>query len=267
MRHGPGPVAARRPQRNGRRARKRRTRCRGKAVRAPRPPAGELKRAIQERLTAGYCVYCGAPARPGRPLTREHVIPRSRGAGRREWGVIVPACAECNRRRGARPLALFLLASPARLARLLAYFTSLPPEAVRQVDPRVFAELLATVLLAEELTTPLGDGAPIAPMLKPALHKSLRKARGVLARLRAHLSRGEYLSPISSPMLQLAAGRGTLPALARLLAIAYDAWEWAIADELRSARRPRAGGSRRLHFAPTIVIAEARASRGRRAVA
>lgn len=46
------------------------------------------------------CMYCGTSL-PGRHLTRDHVIPISRG-GQSCWSNIVTACRECNTRKGAR---------------------------------------------------------------------------------------------------------------------------------------------------------------------
>ena len=46
------------------------------------------------------CAYCG-DVLPHKALTREHIIPRSRG-GRDEWMNVVAACLKCNGRKGAR---------------------------------------------------------------------------------------------------------------------------------------------------------------------
>jgi 5-methylcytosine-specific restriction endonuclease McrA len=45
------------------------------------------------------CAYCGA----AKPLTRDHVIPLSRG-GRNAIGNILPACGSCNYSKGAKLL-------------------------------------------------------------------------------------------------------------------------------------------------------------------
>ena len=53
----------------------------------------------------GYrCQYCGrgpADLRPRESLTRDHLIPLSRG-GANEWGNVVTACSPCNTRKGNR---------------------------------------------------------------------------------------------------------------------------------------------------------------------
>ena len=50
------------------------------------------------------CQYCGRPAtelRPREALTRDHVIPISRG-GTNDWTNVVTACSPCNTRKGNR---------------------------------------------------------------------------------------------------------------------------------------------------------------------
>lgn len=53
----------------------------------------------------GYCCqYCGrgtAELRPRESLTRDHVVPLSRG-GRNEWTNVVTACSPCNTRKANR---------------------------------------------------------------------------------------------------------------------------------------------------------------------
>lgn len=57
-----------------------------------------------KRLYGDRCAYCGVePA----VLTQDHVIPVSRG-GSHTASNIVPACQECNSRKGARPLSAHL---------------------------------------------------------------------------------------------------------------------------------------------------------------
>jgi hypothetical protein len=111
---------------------------------------GTLQRELEHRIKTGKCVYCRAPAAPDRPLTREHVIPRARGGRRKDARIIVPACARCNHRRGCQEIVLFLLARPRRILAFLDYLSALPPETVRQIDVRVFAELYAAVWLLAE---------------------------------------------------------------------------------------------------------------------
>ena len=111
---------------------------------------GMLQRELEHRIKTGRCVYCRAPAAPDRPLTREHVIPRARGGRRKDARIIVPACARCNQRRGCQEVVLFLLARPRRILAFLDYLSTLPPDTVRQIDVRVFAELYAAVWLLSE---------------------------------------------------------------------------------------------------------------------
>ena len=112
--------------------------------------SGLLRRELEDRIKTGRCAYCRAPAAPDRPLTREHVIPRSRGGRRRDTRIIVPACARCNQHRGCQEVVLFLLARPRRIAAFLDYLHTLEPDTVRAVDLRVFAELYAAVWLLGE---------------------------------------------------------------------------------------------------------------------
>ena len=46
------------------------------------------------------CLYCGNRFRSGQ-LTRDHIIPRSRG-GKNEWTNVATACSRCNHQKGAR---------------------------------------------------------------------------------------------------------------------------------------------------------------------
>ena len=117
---------------------------------APSRPCSSLRSELERRIRHGYCVYCRAPAGPQSPLTREHVIPQARGGGRNDLRIVVPACVDCNRRRGHKEIVPFLLARPSRLATFVEYLESLPPEAVQQMDPRVFAEVYAAVWLMSE---------------------------------------------------------------------------------------------------------------------
>jgi 5-methylcytosine-specific restriction endonuclease McrA len=112
--------------------------------------SGALQRELEDRIKHGRCVYCRAPAAPDRPLTREHVIPRAKGGRRKDTRIIVPACAQCNHRRGCQEIVLFLLARPRRIVAFLEYLGTLPPETVRQIDLRIFAELYAAVWLLAE---------------------------------------------------------------------------------------------------------------------
>lgn len=46
------------------------------------------------------CLYCGQTFTPSQ-LTRDHIIPRSRG-GQDKWTNVATACARCNHAKGAR---------------------------------------------------------------------------------------------------------------------------------------------------------------------
>ncbi|MBN2555319.1 MAG: HNH endonuclease [Anaerolineales bacterium] len=69
-------------------------------VHIPRPHVRFTRQEIfrRDQLT---CQYCG---KQGGRLTLDHVIPRRLG-GSTTWTNIVTACAECNRKKGGRPLA------------------------------------------------------------------------------------------------------------------------------------------------------------------
>jgi len=246
MRRRPGP--RRTPggvKRTGRRSARGRVTTGGRANagrprrrrrRPSHPPALELKHEIEARLQGGSCAYCGMAATPERPLTREHAIPRSRGGGRREWRVIVPACLECNRRRGCQPLARFLFTSPARLARLLDFLASLPIAAACQVDVRVFAEVYAALWLLEWAG---GAEAPSERMV----HRRRAAARRVLTRLLessagrcAARRRGNAGGRVAG------AARQRLRILAAVLAAAWGSWQPNIARELARAMDRQSGG-------------------------
>lgn len=49
---------------------------------------------------ANLCMYCGGQFRESQ-LTRDHVVPMSRG-GRDRWSNVVTACRHCNTRKGNR---------------------------------------------------------------------------------------------------------------------------------------------------------------------
>jgi hypothetical protein len=109
-----------------------------------------IRTELEHQIERGRCVYCRRPARPDRPLTREHVIPRARGGRRKDVRIIVPACASCNHRRGCRDLIPFLLARPRRLVSFIDHLTGLSAEYVRELDPRIFAELYVAVAILNE---------------------------------------------------------------------------------------------------------------------
>src|SRR5690606_40380671 len=71
---------------------------------------------------------------------------------RKDFRIIVAACARCNRRRGSRELVPFLLERPRRISSFLDYLATRSPESVREVDPRIFAELYVAVAIVGECT-------------------------------------------------------------------------------------------------------------------
>jgi hypothetical protein len=109
-----------------------------------------LRQELESKILNGRCAYCRRPAEPHEPLTREHVIPRAKGGGRKDVRIIVPACARCNSRRGCQELALFLILRPRRISAFLDYLHSLSEESIKQMDLRVFAELYAALWMLSE---------------------------------------------------------------------------------------------------------------------
>jgi hypothetical protein len=112
--------------------------------------SSSLRSELQRKIESGQCAYCRTPAHPDKPLTREHVIPRSRGGRRRDIRIIVPACARCNHHRGCRELIPFLLTRPHRISCFLDYLGTLSPESLRELDLRIFAELYAALAILRE---------------------------------------------------------------------------------------------------------------------
>lgn len=53
----------------------------------------------RDHYTCQYCCRPAALLKPRECLTRDHVIPQSRG-GRNEWTNVVTACSTCNTRKG-----------------------------------------------------------------------------------------------------------------------------------------------------------------------
>lgn len=227
---------------------------------------GSLQRELEHRIKTGKCVYCRASAAPDRPLTREHVIPRARGGRRKDARIIVPACARCNHRRGCQEVVLFLLARPRRILAFLDYLSALPPETVRQVDVRVFAELYAAVWLLAESSA---SGATWRTQLDRLcagrrLHRRRYAARRIMTaacvRIERARDRTSVLSGPSCPLpgsLPLEAGRHAdtiargLATLIGTLALVWDAPAEQVFGELErerhrahctpEARRPDSG--------------------------
>lgn len=72
-----------------------------------------LTNAALFRRDDNLCLYCGARL-PPRLLTRDHVVPVSKG-GRDEWGNVVSACKPCNQRKDnalLEDISMALLATP-----------------------------------------------------------------------------------------------------------------------------------------------------------
>jgi hypothetical protein len=173
---------------------------------ASHPCHSSLQKEIESRLSSGRCVYCGTPATPDRPLTREHVIPRSKGGHRKDSRIIVPACGRCNRHRGSQEIVLFLLARPGRISSFLDYLASLPPDAMRAVDLRVFAELLAAVwLLADNLAPDAADA--VRPARVRRIHRRRYAARRIVRAVADRLERArERPQRLEGPSCMVAHG-------------------------------------------------------------
>jgi hypothetical protein len=214
---------------------------------APSRPCSSLRAELERRIRHGYCVYCRAPAVPQRPLTREHVIPQVRGGGRKDVRIVVPACVDCNRRRGHKEIVPFLLARPSRLSTFVEYLESLPAEAIQQMDPRVFAEVYAAVWLLGE---GLSRGEDWRRDIKGRrLHRRRHAARRIVRSIGERLERireraswpegpsclmprvGDQNVPGHAPPVETAAGLVT--ALSMLWGVSAER----VADELERERK------------------------------
>jgi hypothetical protein len=181
----------------------------------PRNGGGALQRELDRRIKTGRCVYCRAPAAPDRPLTREHVIPRARGGRRKDARIIVPACARCNHGRGCQEIVLFLLARPRRLVAFLDYLSTLPPDTVRELDIRVFAELYAALWLLEECAAAGGSWRRHLERLSSGrrLHRRRYAARRIVSAVGIRIERLRERTQEESPATCL------LPSVLRPLAV------------------------------------------------
>jgi hypothetical protein len=155
-----------------------------------------LRHELELHLTSGRCAYCRTRASPEHPLTREHLVPRSRGGGRHDHRIIVPACARCNYRRGCQDLILFLLAHPFRLSALLDHFSSLSPDTLRHIDARVFAELYATLWVLEDCAR---EGADWRMRMKRlcgsrTIHRRRYAARRIVGSVAERLTQARHRS-------------------------------------------------------------------------
>jgi hypothetical protein len=213
---------------------------------------GALQRELEHRIKTGSCVYCRAPAAPDRPLTREHVIPQARGGRRKDARIIVPACADCNHRRGCQEVVLFLLARPRRILAFLDYLSTLPPDTVRQIDVRVFAELYAAVWLLAESSA---SGATWRAQLERLcagrrLHRRRYAARRIMTaagvRIERARARATVLTGPSCPLpgtLPMEEGRHAdtiargLATLIGTLALVWEAPAEQVFEELERERR------------------------------
>ena len=65
-------------------------------------PAPPLTNRALFRRDQHLCLYCGKPF-PEHVLTRDHIVPTSRG-GRDRWLNVVSACRRCNQRKGSHRL-------------------------------------------------------------------------------------------------------------------------------------------------------------------
>ena len=211
--------------------------------------SGALQRELEHRIQTGRCVYCRAPAAPDQPLTREHVIPRSKGGRRRDTRIIVPACARCNQRRGCQEVVLFLLARPRRIAAFLDYLHTLPPDTVREMDVRVFAELYAAVWLLDD-SAGFDDWRERLRHLCSGrrLHRRRYAARRIVSAVGVRLERGRERAPYAQgPGCPLppprAAGESadgsleqTLATLVGALSMLWDVPAERVAEELEKER-------------------------------
>ncbi len=73
--------------------------CSGCMARKRRPVPPLTNRALFRR-DRHLCMYCALKL-PERELTRDHIVPRSRG-GLDQWTNVVSACKRCNQRKGNR---------------------------------------------------------------------------------------------------------------------------------------------------------------------
>jgi hypothetical protein len=226
--------------------------------------SGTLQRELEHRIKNGTCVYCRAPAAPDRPLTREHVIPQARGGRRKDLRIIVPACARCNQSRGCQEIVLFLLARPRRLTAFLDYLGTLPPETVRLVDLRVFAELYAAVWL---LCDSGQHGSAWRERLRHLcagrrLHRRRYAARRIVAAVGTRLERGRDRVAVPegpSCLLPHTVERSPAPprldetlarALAALIGTLSLAWEVSAERVLEELERERERAAVRNHAKP-----------------
>lgn len=214
-----------------------------------------LRQELEQQLTTGRCAYCGARASPERPLTREHLVPRSRGGGRHDHRIIVPACGRCNYRRGCQDLILFLLARPCRISALLDHFSTVSPATLRHVDVQVYAELYAAIWVLEDCLRSGGRWRDRLDRIRAGrtVHRRRYAARRIVGSAGKRLSRAGdrcrtpagptcLIPDVGHDMVALALGLAEplLAARLRLLTLLSLAWgrpAEEVASELESAHR------------------------------
>jgi hypothetical protein len=147
--------------------------------------SGVLRRELEQAIRDGRCAYCGLAGSHRAPLTREHVIPRARGGGRKDVRIMVPACCRCNQLRGCRELVIFLLIRPRRISAFLDHLARMSPECLRLLDHRVVAEVYAAIWILGESA---GHGAEWRDHLRRlcsgrTLHRRRYAARRIIGAL------------------------------------------------------------------------------------
>jgi 5-methylcytosine-specific restriction endonuclease McrA len=96
------------------------------------------------------CVYCDAQQVP---LTKDHVIARSKGGSDRVSNLVL-ACVRCNEQKGNRPVEEFLAHDPERLARIRSTLkTPLRQAAVMNSTRRALTRVLRETGLPVETST------------------------------------------------------------------------------------------------------------------
>jgi 5-methylcytosine-specific restriction endonuclease McrA len=110
----------------------------------------EIREALLEKWSRA-CAYCGVA---GVPLQVEHIHPKARGGSNR-FSNLTLACEDCNQRKGALPVEVFLADQPKVLARIKAQARK-PLDAAAAVNATRWA--LHTRLKATGLPVETGSG-------------------------------------------------------------------------------------------------------------
>jgi hypothetical protein len=182
----------------------------------------------------------------------------------------VPACARCNQRRGCQEVVLFLLARPRRIAAFLDYLHTLPPDTVRELDLRVFAELYAAVWLLGESA---GSGEAWRERLRHLcsgrrLHRRRYAARRIMSAVGVRLERTRERAPVAQgpgcPLPGSNTPAGTIDAtLIGALSVLWDVPAERVAEELDRERR-RSVSRNREEEEPGVVSLDGWRRRGGR---